>query len=36
MNELTINQGEARRITERICIMLDTVSGQMDRLANLV
>ncbi|PJM79978.1 hypothetical protein [Bifidobacterium scaligerum] len=37
MNEVgVINEGEARRITERICILLDTTASQLDRLASLV
>ncbi|MEK0215802.1 hypothetical protein [Bifidobacterium mongoliense] len=35
-SEIVINEGAARRITERICILLDSVAGQMDRLAHAV
>ena len=35
-SEIVINEGVARRITERICILLDSVAGQMDRLAHAV
>lgn len=37
MNEVAvINEGEARRITERICILLDSAASALDRLASLV